>query len=46
MISNFFYSPHWSYVDRIFRDSYLVDLEEYVGGGAGHDWLSKAGKAE
>lgn len=46
MISNFFYSQNWEIVDKFFRNPYLVDLEEFVGGGAGHDWVSKAGRAE
>ena len=27
-------------------DTYLKDLEVFVGGGVGHDWLSKATRAE
>lgn len=41
MISGFLYSPHWTYVDKLLRDPLLVDLEFFVGGGPGHDWLSK-----
>lgn len=43
MINSIFYSPSWAYVDRFLKDPYLVDLEEFVAGGQGHDWLSKAG---
>jgi hypothetical protein len=27
-------------------DTYLKDLEEFVGGGPAHDWLSKAARAD
>lgn len=46
MISGLLYSPNWTYVDKILRDPALVDLEYFVGGGPGHDWLSKAVRVE
>lgn len=41
MLSALLYSDKWTYVDKLLRDPALVDLEYFVGGGPGHDWLSK-----
>ncbi|CAK73322.1 unnamed protein product (macronuclear) [Paramecium tetraurelia] len=41
MLSGLLYSPNWTFVDKILRDPQLVDLEYFVGGGPGHDWLAK-----
>ncbi|CAD8050893.1 unnamed protein product [Paramecium primaurelia] len=46
MLSGLLYSPNWTFVDKILRDPQLVDLEYFVGGGPGHDWLAKSVRVE
>ena len=46
MLSGLLYSPNWTFVDKILRDPQLVDLEYFVGGGPGHDWLAKTVRVE
>lgn len=46
MINNSFMEPFWKWLDYYLHDPYLRDMEEFVGGGKGNDWVSKAAKAD